>query len=561
MPMYKKRKGMAPEKAGVQAFNKAVTARLYNHRKAQAIIDAIDTAKHLASVDGKPFGDGLAMQNNAIERRARMTGVGMYTGHGGYFADIGNKIGDTFGGGWGGDMAKAGRNIGGVADAIFGRMKGRGMYTGHGDYHKNSIIDSGGDNAPLFGGDVNSVCLTHREYLTDIYGPPAGNSFLVQSYAINPALAQSFPFLSQIACNYDEYEFVQLIYSYKSTTTDIGNSTTGQCGTVIQAVNYNAAQPVFQDKGIMMEYFGAVSCKVTENSQCGVECDPALNAGDAVKYTRANPVIPSQDLKTYDVGTYQLAVANSPSAYANLPIGELWVDYRVILRKPKLFTTRGLEIDRDMFFTSKSLSSATMSGSNWFGVSGNTGFLSAQQNNIGCRILPGYQFFYSGTTNPIQSATTTSGCSIIIPAAFNGNLRVTVMLGGTNLGGLIGNAQVPTFLGNISLIQDIYDEGGTLPSTSWNGSNIANTQAILIFDVYVKQASAINYQPGSGIYTGGDNIISIDYIPGIVTAAVPIVASISIEQYQPLGGLSGLTKTSDRVVFVNAGGNVTVPVP
>ena len=80
------------------------------------------------------------------------------------------------------------------------------------------------------------------------------------------------------------------------------------------ATNYNASSPPFSDKATMMEYAHAMSAKTTEHMTHGVECDPSKLGGSERKYIRTNPVVPSQDLKTYDHGLFQLAVANSPAS-------------------------------------------------------------------------------------------------------------------------------------------------------------------------------------------------------------------------------------------------------
>ena len=484
----------------------------------------------------------------AARRAAGIIGSGDYVDDIRHF--FGNKLCD--------DVNNGFRSLVKPAFGRIGKMIGGGMYTGHGDYQtqsmsRNSLIKGG--SSGLFGPHMSDVKITHREYITDIFGPAPGVAFNVQAYNLNPALGSTFPFLSQIAANFDEYEFNQMIWTYKSTTTDIGNSTTGQCGTVIQCVNYNAAAPPFQDKGIMMEYFGAVACKVTESSQCGVECDPKQNAGSAILYTRPNPVVTGQDLKTYDLGIFQLAVANSPAAYANLPIGELWVDYTVTLRKPKLFVTRGLEIDKDSFYISNlNTSAGYLTASNWFGAAGNVKYLLAQQNNIGCQILPGVQTSYTGTTTPVQTQASGSGLSLVIPAAYNGNLRITINIFGTVMtSGYLAN---PTFLGNIVQISDIYASAGGEPSNVYNSVSAGTN--IYILDIYVKQAFAINYTAGAVTpYTGGNNVVSFS---GLSVGALPVSASISIEQYQPLGGLNGMTTASNLVQWVSTAGTPVVPL-
>jgi len=536
--MYRRRRSgvkrsRTPEDAGVAAVASAMKRRVYNAKKGAAMVQAMAAAGAIQGAD--------KLVESAVARSQSMRGYGDYFGKtaGSYLGGLTGIPGAGAIGGFLGDKA---------GDFLKKKLFGHGMYTGHGDYTStNSLISAGGDahNTPLFG-TMRDVSFSHREYITDIFGPPGGASFNVQSYSINPALNQSFPFLSQIAANFEEYEFAQLIYTYKSTTTDIGNSTTGQCGTVVMCANYNAAAAPFTDKGSMMEYFGSVSCKVTERSQCGIECDPTKNAGPPILYTRSNPTIVSQDLKTYDLGTFQLAVANSPAAYANLPIGELWVDYTIILRKPKLFSARGLDVDKDAFLSGPG---ATLSTSAWFGLG--TGYtLYSQQNNIGCVIQPATLWSYSGTTTPVQTSTGPAGCSIIVPAGYNGNLRITARIYSTAAS--LGGYPSLTLLGNITAISDIYASSGTQPTSSYIVPS--TTYTIVVYDVFVKQATAISYN--AGVYSGGNNIIVL----GTLSAGTPSSASIEVEQYQPLGGLKGLTATTDRVVWVNQGGIVVVPV-
>lgn len=531
-----------PEAAGVAAVTAAMKRRVYNLQKVQAMGNALDAASGIASSRTvNTFAD------RAIAKRAEMYGIGDY---------YGKTIGGTLGG-----LASRATGISGLGsigsqlgdragDWVRSRMGGRGMYTGHGDYETNQLINDGGSSGALFG-SMREVAFSHREYITDIFGPPGGQAFNVQTYSIQPGLAQTFPFLSQIAANFEEYEFVQLIFSYKSTTTDIGNSTTGQCGTVVLAANYNAAAAPFTDKGSMVEYFGSVTAKVTESARCGIECDPTKNAGPAILYTRSNPTIPSQDLKTYDLGTFQLGVANSPSAYANLPIGELWVDYTVHLRKPKLFSARGLDVDKDYFVTSSN-SGTAYTPTNWFGSVGSQFVLSAQQNNIGCLILPGQVYGYSGTTSPINVLSSSGGCSVVIPSSYNGNLRITVLIyaptGGIGVSG--SSSLTPTYTGNVVPISDLYTN---VPNPGSDINVVTLNYLVHVVDVFVKQATAISYN--NSVYSGGLNTINFPPLgSGVITQA-----SIQIEQYQALGGLKGLTTVTDRVTFVNNAGIVVIP--
>ena len=487
-----------------------------------------------------------------------------YRGKGGYFSDAWdwtkrNALGMAKGAAEGlGRSALDNMPLGGAIRTGLNAAgyHGMGMYTGRGDY-KNELIDGGGSNAPLFGNSAAGIVVSHKEYLSDIFGPPAGQAFNVQTLTVNPGLSSIFPFLSQLACNYAEYEFQQLIFTYKSTTTDIGNSTTGQCGTVVLVFNYNASEPAYTDKGAMMEAFGSVNVKCTENALMGVECDPAQLSGSPGMYVRANPVVTGQDLKTYDRGTFQLAVCNSPAAYANLPIGELWVDYTCVLRKPKLFASRGLDVDRDVLYASNSLvPSSGCSLNNPIGTTGN--FLLAQQNSIGCLFQNG-QLTYSGTVSPIQT-TLANGFSIVLPSSLNGNLRITVNFCGATISG-VPFASTPLLLGNVTFINDIYGLSGVIAG---HGSyNVPDSTQQYVMDVFVRQATGIAYAAGTvsmngTSYYGGNNCISFPAVSGAVSTTE---ISISVEQYQSMGGSIGLTSTASRMLFINNSGAVVTPVP
>jgi hypothetical protein len=213
----------------------------------------------------------------------------------------------------------------------------------------NAIVNGGtGTVIPTFreGGD-NTVTVSHKEYIGDVFGPEAAGQFQNTVYPINPGLVRTFPWLSQVAANYEEFTLKQCIFTYRTTVTDFVSSG-GQVGTIIMATQYNPSDPPFANKQDAMEYDLAMSGKVSEHMLHGVECDPRLNSGTSGKYTRSGPVRQDQDLKSYDHGNLNVCVSNIPQAFANQALGELWVSYTVELRKPKFFVSRGLAIQRDL---------------------------------------------------------------------------------------------------------------------------------------------------------------------------------------------------------------------
>lgn len=491
-------------------------------------------------------------QQRAYRKDTGFTGRGKYKGNGGFFSDL-ESIGNRF-------ITKGIPNLINAGNMVKS-FAGKGIYTGHGAYgstsdvtHSNNLVSgTNGTTGSIpsmtsAGDETGAVFIQHREYITDVYGPTT--SFNIQSYSINPALQSSYPWLSQLASNFDEYEFVQLVYEFRSTTTDIGNSTNGQCGTVIMATNYNAAAPAFTDKQQMMEYAHAHSCKTTEHMVHGVECDKSKTALSSVLYTRASPLVGQEDLKTYDHGNFQFAIANSPSGFANNPIGELWVYYKVMLRKPKLFVTRGLEIDHDTYVTPNT-SSATVANvyANTAARPMNQGFTlyRSQASNLGVIIgpsvfvTPGVAPFQNVTTNNNQSAVM---FSVTLPAAYNGNLRIH-----WNFRNFVA-AEVTTLLafpstfvgksGNVNYINDIYDAEG-LPSFFNATSGItALTVGDLSLEVHVFVKSS------SG---GIDNTvyISLPFMLGNAQTPVPGLSNLTVSQYNG----ESLTSSTDLLKFIN----------
>ena len=245
----------------------------------------------------------------------------------------------TFGGGFnaGADLIAKGKVMGQNYDLkahgagnFFG---GNGMYNSqlHGD--SNQLIDKMGSSVAMEVIDAeNTLCITNREFITDIApGANSGNFFTALSSAINPGIATLFPWLSQIALYYEEYEFEQLIFEFKSMVTE-GNQNAQ--GNIIMATQYNALNSLFSSKQQMENYDYANSAKVTQNAFHGVECNPQLNAAAAL-YVRSGNVPTGQDAKTYDLGLFQFAVSNGYQT-SSINLGEVWVSYKIKLRKTKL---------------------------------------------------------------------------------------------------------------------------------------------------------------------------------------------------------------------------------
>lgn len=293
--------------------------------------------------------------------------------------------------------------------------EGMGAYSGRGAYN-NLIV--GGRPSMGFSSDndeTQSITISHCEYLQDVFGAPSA-AFTVESWALNPGLTENFPWLSQIAANYEEYEFIQLIFHFKSTVdVNATNNNNGATGTIILATNYNPSAPNFANKEIMMQYHGANSGRVVEDHDHGVECDPDKNAGSAQKYVRSSPAIVGQDPKTFDLGKFQIGQVNIPQAFYNQQIGELWVSYTVKLTKPRLFTSVGSNIPESRYITAQT--------TNWTMATATGGLLGNSSNNIGTLVLNA-----DGTVNTTSTTWTQATDSAYLLSMQQNFIPVTISM-------------------------------------------------------------------------------------------------------------------------------------
>jgi len=282
-------------------------------------------------------------QQKKFRKESGWTGRGLYEGRGAYW---GSKLGSFAGGALGSKLGM--RDLGAKVGGWLGDKGSDALmeYAGRGSYYPSNSLIAGGRPPTVFSGsgdETGSITIANSEYLGDVFAPSTSN-FSSTVYTLNPGLQQIFPFLSQFAQNFAEYEFIQLIFEFHSTVdaTAVNNSA-GNTGTVIMCTNYNSNDEPFTEKESMIQYHGGISGRMTEKLVHGVECDPTKNAQSAQKNIRTGFIINS-DLKTFDLGKFNLAFQNIPSAFFNQQVGELWCHYKVKLDKPRLFTAQAASV-------------------------------------------------------------------------------------------------------------------------------------------------------------------------------------------------------------------------
>lgn len=325
------------------------------------------------------------------------------------------------------------------AEGSFRRNVGNFMgYTGIGDYHTvdNSLVGQGVASAgiPMFGPEQQNYRVSKAEFIQNIYAPTDPGSFQNLVLPLNPGLPQTFPWLSLVAPQFEEYEFEQLMFYWRPMVSDF-NSTTGQVGEIVMATQYNPSEQSFTDISRAKNYMGAMSAKTSCSMNQGVECDPSRNSGAPGKYVRLGPLVgTNSDLKQYDQGNLNVMISGTPPAYSDQILGELWVTYTVTLRKPKLPDTSGSAILRDYFQSSLTSTAATATA---------PAVLTPLAALIAAPPLFGAQNRLDGTikwTSAVDGLFTYLQVEYTFPDWFNGAAEIDVSFLGVNTVGSSGAA-------------------------------------------------------------------------------------------------------------------------
>jgi len=221
---------------------------------------------------------------------------------------------------------------------MLGGLVGLPKIFGSGSYalEQNSLWNAG-QQVPSMHSENETITLRHREYIADV--SIAGVVYASTVYAINPGLPATFPFLSTIAQNFQEYSFKGLVFEYKSTSADsLATGTNTAMGSVLLAVQYRADAPTLSSKTALLNEMWSADSKPSNDALMPVECAPDENPFK-IQYVRGAGAI-AGDIKMYDIGNLTVATAGGQAGQTNV-VGELWASYEVQLRKPQIYQNIG----------------------------------------------------------------------------------------------------------------------------------------------------------------------------------------------------------------------------
>jgi hypothetical protein len=255
---------------------------------------------------------------------------------------------------------------GGVVGAATGAQSGFdsgakfSKWAGWGDYGPavhNQIAGGEGSAITVNASDdmTGDVYLSHKEYVGNVIcsATAAGASLFQQTnYALNPGLSATFPFLSQIASNFELYDFQGLMFEYRPTSGE-NAGTSNALGKVIMATQYDPDASNFINSVQMQNYDYSASCKPAVAMVHGVETANHQQSMNLL-YVRTGTV--AKDKMFTDLGYLTVATEGIPFSAAGTQIlGELWVTYRIKLSRANLYNSLlGLSINFDSFLYTSS---------------------------------------------------------------------------------------------------------------------------------------------------------------------------------------------------------------
>jgi len=181
------------------------------------------------------------------------------------------------------------------------------------------------NSKPVFLPSKDGLRVKHREYVGDV-GITSSLWTVVNSFAINPGMPSTFPWLSMLAQVFETYEVHSLAFIYQAA---LPSST---AGTIYLSYDYDPADPAPLNKASMMSNMSAVACSSWASTKL-----PYVSQGNKLinKFTRNSSLGINQDIKTYDAGTFYIA----SEGFAVATPGNVFVEYDISLRIPQIPTT------------------------------------------------------------------------------------------------------------------------------------------------------------------------------------------------------------------------------
>jgi len=213
--------------------------------------------------------------------------------------------------------------------AIGGDRKRRDIWSGRGRAYARhaSPLAVGSSYTQKFGKmteQKDGITFSKKELLAEVTSQSAFN---LLTYVINPGLATTFPFLSQIAKLFQEYIFVKLKFYVAPRV-----ATTSSCG-LFQAMLTNFKVPAPTSVQELMTITGATESASYKPRSIRISPEDLQLTGPT-RAVRVSALDNVENSDLYDVGRFFLARSGGDATLNDDAVGDLYVSYTVKLFNP-----------------------------------------------------------------------------------------------------------------------------------------------------------------------------------------------------------------------------------
>lgn len=238
----------------------------------------------------------------------------------------------------------------GGVKSIAGTIGGRGAY--------NTLFPELGPAPVEFDtaqSEHGNLVVSGSEKVSDIFGNSAGVNFSTIAIPLFPGNFEHFPKLAQHAADFKEYEFVQLIFIYKTNIATNWSTDQVTTGKIIMATQMDVSRDPWSTYDELASVENKTEGLVTGMSEedrmhtHGVECDPTKLTSKGLKFVRTKGLTGKQDLEDYDLGRFQFGLFGTGTNLQDQMIGELWVQYRVIFKNHRMYSMLGNNIPQSLW--------------------------------------------------------------------------------------------------------------------------------------------------------------------------------------------------------------------
>lgn len=174
------------------------------------------------------------------------------------------------------------------------------------------------------------ITIPHKEYLGDLVTSEDAGGFKIQKFRVNPGDPVTFPWLANLARNYQQYRLKGVVFCFKSSASNALPASDYGIGIVAMMSEYNVESPPPGGKIEMLNSFFASECRQTESIIHPIECDRTQTTLPVMFIRHGNTS--DKDSRFTDWCNFYIATQGGPTASVN--IGEIWVSYDIELMKP-----------------------------------------------------------------------------------------------------------------------------------------------------------------------------------------------------------------------------------